>query len=75
MQKQDRLVIKQLGNKQNISENLVKYAELMSNTYYEYSLIQLAMNLYTLQERSQEYVSEDAYVEQALYTIQKFTGR
>lgn len=75
MQKQDRLVIKQLGNKQNIEENLPSYAKLMSNTYYEYSLIQLAMNLYTLQERSQEYVSEDPYVEQALYTIQKFTGR
>lgn len=74
MQKQDRLVIKQLGNKQNVEENLPKYADFMSHTYYEYSLIQLAMNLYTLQERSQEYVSTDSYVEEALYAIQKFTG-
>lgn len=74
MQKQDRLVIKQLGNKQNLEENLPKYADFMSRTYYEYSLIQLAMNLYTLQERSQEYVSTDPYVEEALYAIQKFTG-
>lgn len=74
MQKQMRLVIKQLANKQNIEENLPKYANFMSDTYYEYSLIQLAMNLYTLQERSQEYVSADSYVEEALYAIQKFTG-
>lgn len=74
MQKQDRLVIKQLANKQNVEENLPKYADFMSHTYYEYSLIQLAMNLYTLQERSQEYVSTDSYVEEALYAIQKFTG-
>lgn len=74
MQKQDRLVIKQLANKQNIEENLPKYAAFMSATYLEYSLIQLAMNLYTLQERSQEYISNDRYVEEALDTIQQFTG-
>lgn len=74
MQKQDRLVIKQLSNKQNVEENLPKYAGFMSATYLEYSMIQLAMNLYTLQERSQEYISEDRYVEEALYSIQKYTG-
>ncbi len=74
MQKQERLVIKQLENHQNIEENLPKYAEYMSKHYYEHSLIQLAMNLYTFQERSQEYVSADPYVEKALYAIQKFTG-
>lgn len=74
MQKQERLMIKQLENHQNIEENLPKYAEYMSKHYYEHSLIQLAMNLYTFQERSQEYVSADPYVEKALYTIQKFTG-
>ena len=57
MQKQERLMIKQLENHQNIEENLPKYAEYMSKHYYEHSLIQLAMNLYTFQERSQEYVS------------------
>lgn len=75
MHKQDRLVIKQLGSKRNPEENLPKYAAFMSNTYYEYSLIQLAMNLYTLQERSQDYTSADPYVETALYAVQKFTGR
>lgn len=74
MQKQERLMIKQLENHQNIEENLPKYAEYMSKHYYEHSLIQLAMNLYTFQERSQEYVSADPYVEKALYAIQKFTG-
>lgn len=74
MQKQDRLVIKQLSNKQNVEENLPKYAGFMSAAYLEYSMIQLAMNLYTLQERSQDYVSNDNYVEEALYTIQKYTG-
>lgn len=74
MQKQERLVIKQLSNKQNVEENLPKYAKFMSATYLEYSMIQLAMNLYTLQERSQEYISEDCYVEKALYSIQKYTG-
>ncbi|MBQ8147350.1 MAG: hypothetical protein IJ040_01010 [Lachnospiraceae bacterium] len=74
MQKQERLIIKQLGNKQNVEENLPKYASFMSSTYYEYSLIQLAMNLYTLQERTQETVSADSYVEEALNAIQKFTG-
>lgn len=67
-------MIKQLENHQNIEENLPKYAEYMSKHYYEHSLIQLAMNLYTFQERSQEYVSADPYVEKALYAIQKFTG-
>lgn len=74
MQKQERLMIKQLENHQNIEENLPKYAAYMSQNYYEHSLIQLAMNLYTFQERSQEYVSADPYVEKALYAIQKFTG-
>lgn len=74
MHKQERLMIKQLGNNQNVEENLPKYASFMSNAYFEYSLIQLAMNLYTLQERAQEYVSADPYVEEALYAIQKFTG-
>ncbi len=74
MQKQERLMIKQLENHQNVEENLPKYAEYMSKHYYEHSLIQLAMNLYTFQERSQEYVSADPYVEKALYAIQKFTG-
>lgn len=74
MQKQDRLVIKQLGNKQNVEENLPKYAQFMSKTYLEYSMIQLAMNLYTLKERTQEYISQDSYVEEALYLIQKYSG-
>lgn len=74
MQKQERLMIKQLENHQNIEENLPKYAAYMSKHYYEHSLIQLAMNLYTFQERSQEYISADPYVEKALYAIQKFTG-
>lgn len=74
MQKQDRLVIKQLGNQQNMKENLPRYAAFMSSTYLEYSLIQLAMNLYTFQERNQECASSDPYVEEALYAIQKLTG-
>lgn len=74
MQKQERLVIKQLSNKQNVEENLPKYAGFMSAAYLEYSMIQLAMNLYTFQERSQEYISQDDYVEKALYSIQKYTG-
>ena len=74
MDKHIRLVMKQLGNQQNVEENLPKYADFMSETYMEYSMIQLAMNLYTFKERSQEYVSRDPYVEKALYLIQKYTG-
>lgn len=74
MQKQDRLVLKQIGNKQNMKENLPKYAAFMSGTYLEYSFIQLAMNLYTLQERMREYAVTDPYVEEALDAVQKFTG-
>ncbi len=47
MQKQERLVIKQLGGKQNIRENLPKYAGILSRYYMGYALIQMAMNLYT----------------------------
>ena len=74
MQKQEKLVIKQLENKQNMEENLPKYAEFMNYYYYEHALIQLAMNLYTFHERRQDVHREEAYVEEALDVIQQFTG-
>lgn len=74
MQKQERLVIKQLENKQNLEENLPRYAEMMSYYYYEHALIQLAMNLYTFHERRQDVQREEAYVEEALDAIQQLTG-
>ncbi|MCM1494173.1 MAG: hypothetical protein NC089_00055 [Bacteroides sp.] len=75
MQKQERLVIKQIGSKMNMRENLPKYGAFMSRIYLEYSMIQLAMNLYTFRERIQEYSSRDSYVEEAFDAIQKLTGR
>lgn len=74
MQKQERLMIKQLGSKLNMKENLPKYGRFMSAVYLEYSMIQLAMNLYTFQERTREYASSDPYVKEAFDAIQKFTG-
>lgn len=73
MQKQERLVIKQLGGKQNVRENLPKYAGILSRDYMGYALIQLAMNLYTFQERREETVNPDPYVSEALSQIQKLT--
>lgn len=74
MQKQDRLVIKQLGGKQNIRENLPKYADIMSRDYVEHALIQLAMNFYTFQEHKEEVTNMDAYAVEALERIQQFIG-
>ncbi len=75
MQKQDRLVIKQIGSKLNMKENLPKYGTFMSSTYLEYSMIQLAMNLYTFQEHIIECASSDPYVGEVFDAVQKFTGR
>lgn len=75
MQKQERLVIKQIGSKQNMKENLPRYGTFMSRTYLEYAMIQLAMNLYTFQERKQENTGRDPYVEKAYDVIQKLTRR
>lgn len=74
MQKQEKIVIKQLENKQNIEENLPQYAEFMNYYYYEHALIQLAMNLYTFHERRQDTHREEAYVDEALDAIQQLTG-
>ena len=75
MQKQERLVIKQIGSKLNMKENLPKYGIFMSSTYLEYSMIQLAMNLYTFQEHIMECASSDPYVGEVFDVVQKFTGR
>ena len=74
MQKQERLVIKQLGGKQNIRENLPKYAGILSRDYMGYALIQLAMNLYTFQERREENSNPDPFLSEVLDQIQKWTG-
>lgn len=74
MQKQERLVIKQLGGKQNIRENLPKYAGILSRDYMGYALIQLAMNLYTFQERREENSNPDPFLSGVLDQIQKWTG-
>ena len=75
MNKQDRLMIKQLGSMQHPEENLPKYAEFMMRNYMEYALIQLAMNLYTLYERIQEHDGMEPTVSGSLADIRHFVYR
>lgn len=69
MQKQERLLIKQLGGKQNLEENLPKYGTLLSGTYLDYALVQLAMNLYIFQEQIEELPQVDDFTNEALEQI------
>lgn len=72
MQKQERLLIKQIGGGLALDENLPKYGILLSKTYYEYALVQLAMNLYILWEQLEEQPQTDGFVTEALKNVRQW---
>lgn len=71
MKKEDRMIMKEIIKHNDLEKNLPAYANAYINSAYEYSLIHLVLNYYTLKEVQDDTgnIREDAYLSKVMDDI------
>ena len=71
MKKEDKKIIKELRKHKDLEMNLPAYANAYMNTVFEYSLIHLVLNYYTMKEvwEAGGVVAADAYLNDVMSEI------
>lgn len=70
MNKEEKLIIKKLTNGDQVDVNLPIYSSFMMKYYYEYAMVQLAFECYTLYESMTDRdFEQDAFFQEGLQTV------